>query len=147
MGAEVALGRGVVVGIDVESIVGTSLHASLATDAAPVVEINDSIRTPVERAGGTDFRARRVITVVAPHHPEVAGGVGELALFDMLYPGAKDTNRHLVFLFARDRAGVTPDTPVLVDDKSVSHRLRFHSPATWLGKNFGFDIIADPCVR
>jgi hypothetical protein len=121
MGAEVALGRGVVVGIDVESIVGTSLHASLATDAAPVVEINDSISTPVERAGGTDFRARRIIAMVAPHHPEVARGVGELALFDMLYPGAKDTHRHLVFLFARDCAGVTPDTPVLVDDKSVSH--------------------------
>jgi hypothetical protein len=121
MSAEVALGRGVVVGINIESIVGTSLHASLATDAAPVVEINDSISSPVERAGGTDFRARRVITVVAPHHPEVAGRVWELALFDVLYPGAKDTNRHLVFLFARDCAGVAPDTPVLVNNKSVSH--------------------------
>ena len=125
MRAEVAFGRGVVVGIDVESIVGTSLHASLATDAAPVVEINDSIGSPVEGAGGTDFRARRIIAVVAPHHPEVAGGVGKLTLFDMLDPGAKNTNRHLVFLFARDRAGVTPDTPVLVDDKSVSHLFAF----------------------
>jgi hypothetical protein len=121
MGAEVALGRGVVVGIDVESIVGTSLHASLATDAAPVVEINDSISSPVERAGGTDFRARRIIAMVAPHHPEVARSVRKLALLDVLDPSAKYTNRHLVFLFARDRAGVTPDTPVLVDDKSVSH--------------------------
>jgi hypothetical protein len=121
MGAEVALSRGVVVGIDVESIVRTGLHASLATDAAPVVEINDSISSPVERAGGTDFRTRRIVAMVAPHHPEVAGGVGELALFDVLDPSAKYTNGHLVFLFARDCAGVTPDTPVLVDDKSVSH--------------------------
>jgi hypothetical protein len=47
--------------------------------------------------------------------------VRELALLDMLDPGAKYTNRHLVFLFARNRAGVTPDTPVLVDNKSISH--------------------------
>jgi hypothetical protein len=47
--------------------------------------------------------------------------VGELALFDMLYPGAKNTYRHLVFLLAGDCAGVTPDTPILVNNKSVSH--------------------------
>jgi hypothetical protein len=63
--------------------------------------------------------------MVAPHHSEVAGGVGELALFDMLYPGPKYTNGYLVFLLARDRAGVTPDTPVLVNNKSVSHRFAF----------------------
>jgi hypothetical protein len=125
MGAEVALGRGVVVRVDVQSIVGTSLHASLATDAAPVVEINDSVRSPVECAGGTDFRARRIIAMVAPHHSEMARSVRKLALLDVLDPSAKDTNRHLVFLFARDCAGVTPDTPVLVDDKSVSHLFAF----------------------
>jgi len=51
--------------------------------------------------------------------------MGKLALFDMLHPGAKYTDRHLVLLFAGDRAGMTPNTTVLIDDKSVSHPLTF----------------------
>jgi hypothetical protein len=127
MRAEIALGRSVVVGINVESIVRTSLHASLATDAEPVVEINDTVRPPVQGAGGTDLGARRVIAMVAPHHPEVARAVGKLTLFDMLHPSAKYAHRHLVLLFAGDRAGMTPNTPILIDDKSVSHLLTFRS--------------------
>jgi hypothetical protein len=59
--------------------------------------------------------------VVAPHHPEVSRCMRELALFDLLYPSTKDTHRHLVFLFARDRTGVTANAAVLIDDKTVSH--------------------------
>jgi hypothetical protein len=125
MCAEIALSRGIVVGIDVESIIRASLHASFTTDAAPAVEINDSVGPPVQSVGGADFRARGVIAVVAPHDPEVARRMRELALLDMLYPGAKNTHRHLVFLFARNRAGVTPNTTVLIDDKSVSHLWTF----------------------
>jgi hypothetical protein len=51
--------------------------------------------------------------------------MGKLALFDMLYPGSKYTHRHLVFLFARDRAGVTPNATVLIDHESVSHLWAF----------------------
>jgi hypothetical protein len=63
--------------------------------------------------------------VVAAHHPEVARRVRELTLFDVLYPSAKDANRYLVFLLARDRAGMTPNATVLIDDKSVSHLWTF----------------------
>jgi hypothetical protein len=125
MRTEVALSRGIVVGIDIESIVRTSLHASFATDATPVIEIYDAVGPPVQGAGGTDFRARRVIAVVAPHHPEVTRCMGKLTLFDVLDPSAKYTHRHLVFFFARDRAGVTSNTTVLIDDKSISHLLTF----------------------
>ena len=69
--------------------------------------------------------------------------MGELALLDMFYPGAKDTDRHLVFLFARDGAGMTANTPVLIDDKSVSHLLSF-TLRSHDRKHFSFDIIADP---
>ena len=126
MGAEIALSRGAVIRIDVQSIVRTSLHASFAPDAPPVVEIYDSIGPPVQGGRGADFRTRRVIAVVAPHHPEVARCMRELALFNMLYPGTKNTNRDLVFLFARNRAGMTPNTTVLIDDKSVSHLMDGH---------------------
>jgi hypothetical protein len=125
MGAEIAFGGRIVIGIDIESIVRTRLHASLATNAALVVKINDSVGPPVQGAGGTDFRARRVIAVVAPHHSEVTGGMGKLALLDMLDPSAKYTNRHLVLLFARDRAGVTANATILIDDESVSHLWTF----------------------
>ncbi len=121
MGAEIALGRRVVVGIDIQSVVRTSLHAALATDAASVVEINDAIGPPVESARRTNFRTRRVIAVIAPHHAEVSGSMWEFALFNMLDPSPKNAQGHLVFFFARHRAGVTSNTTVLIDDKTVSH--------------------------
>jgi hypothetical protein len=121
MGAEIALGCRVVVGIDIQSIVRTSLHAALATDAAPVVEINDAIGPPVESARRTNFRARGVIAVIASHHAEVSGSMREFALFNMLDPRPENAHRYLVLFFARDRAGMASDTTVLIYDKTVSH--------------------------
>ncbi len=121
MGAEIALGRRVVVRIDVQGIVGTSLHAGFAADASTVVEVDDAISPPVECAGRTNFRARSVIAVIAAHHAEVARGMRELALFDVFDPGPKNANRYLVFFFARNCAGVAPDTTVLIYDKTVAH--------------------------
>jgi len=121
MGAEIALGRRIVVGIDIKSIVRTSLHTALATDAAPVVEINDAIRPPVESARRTNFRARRVIAVIAPHHTEVSGSMRKFALFNMFNPSPKNPQGHLVFFFASHRAGVASDTTVLIYDETVSH--------------------------
>ena len=121
MRAEIALSRSVVVGIYVERIIRTSLHASFAANAAPVVEIDDSVPAPEQRAGRTNFRTRRVIAVIAPHHPKVPRSVRDLPLLYVLYPSAKYTHRYLVFFFASDRAGMTSNTPILIDDKSVSH--------------------------
>jgi hypothetical protein len=121
MGAEIALGRRVVVRIDIQSVVRTSLHASFATDATLVVEIDDSIGPPVECASRTNFRAWSVIAVIAPHHTEVARCMRKLPLFDVLDPRPKNANGDLVFFFARNRAGVAPDTTVLIYDKTVAH--------------------------
>jgi hypothetical protein len=146
MRAEIAFGCGIVVGINVQCIVRTSLHASLATDAAPVVEINYAVCPPVQCTGGTNFRAWRIVAVIASHHSEVARRIGKLTLFDMLDPSAKYTNRHLMFFLARDRTSVTTNTPVLIDDKSISHLLGSLS-CRMAGKDFSFDIIADPCPQ
>src|SRR4029077_509546 len=105
--AKIAFGRRVVVGVDVESIVWAGLHAGLATDAAPVVEIDDAVGTPIEGRGGTDLDAWSIIAMIATHDPEVAGGIGKLALLDVLYPSAKYTNWHLVLFLAGDAAGMT----------------------------------------
>ena len=85
--------------------------------------------------------------MVASHDPEMARCVGEFTFFDVLYPGAKYADRHLVLLFTRDRAGVTANATVLVDDKSVSHLWAFILRPARLEKDFGFDIIADSRLR
>jgi hypothetical protein len=54
----------------------------------------------------------------------------KLALLNMLDPGAKYAHWHLVFFFARDRAGVTPNATVLINDESVSHFLNVNSLST-----------------
>jgi hypothetical protein len=43
------------------------------------------------------------------------------ALFDILDPGAINTHRDVVFFFTGNRAGVTADAAILIDDKSVAH--------------------------
>src|SRR6185369_10243724 len=57
--AEVALGGRLGLGIDVERVVRTALHAGLAADAAPAVEVHDAVR-PAEQSGRrADLDARR----------------------------------------------------------------------------------------
>jgi hypothetical protein len=122
MRAEVALGGSVAVGIDVERIVGASLHAAFATDTAAIVEIYDSIRTAEEGVGGTNLNAGSIVAVVTSHHAEVASGLGELAGLHVFHPRSKNSDGDLVFLLARHRTGVTADTSVLVDNKPVAHK-------------------------
>jgi hypothetical protein len=54
----------------------------------------------------------------------MAAGVRKFTFFDVFHPGAKNSNRHLVFLFARHGTGVTADTSVLINYKSVAHGIR-----------------------
>ena len=89
VGAEVALGGGVRVGVDVERVVGARLHARLAADAAVAVEVDDAVRPPVERHRRADRHAGRVVAVVAAHDREVPARVRELALLDVLHPRAE----------------------------------------------------------
>ena len=103
------------------------MHACLAADAATVVEIYDAVVPPVQGGGGTDRRTRSVIAMIAPHHPKVTRCMRELALFDVFYPGTKNANGDLVFLFTRNGARVAADAAVLIDDKSVSHLGDDHS--------------------
>jgi hypothetical protein len=118
---EVAFGGGVGVGIDIEGVIRAGLHASLAADTSLVVEVYDSIRAAVESVGGTNLSAGGRITVVTSHHAEVAAGVRKFTFFNIFHPGAKHSNRHLVLLFARHGTGVTANTSILINYKSVAH--------------------------
>jgi hypothetical protein len=103
------------------------LHARLATDAALVVEINDAVFSTEKRYGGTNFNTGSVIAVVAAEHREVPAGIRIVPLFDVFDPGAINTHCDVVFLFAGNRACVTTDTTILIDDESVAHFRPFES--------------------
>jgi hypothetical protein len=60
--------------------------------------------------------------MVAAHHPEVATARRKMSLFDVLYPGAEHPDRNIVFLLAGDRAGMTSDTSVVINDEAVAHQ-------------------------
>jgi hypothetical protein len=86
-----------------------------------MIEVYDSIRTAEEGVGGANLDAGSVVTVVTSHYAEVASGFGELAGLHVFHPGPEHSDGHLVFLFTRHRARVTPDTSVLVDNEPVAH--------------------------
>src|SRR5215471_16005723 len=121
MRAEITLGRRIGVGINVERVVRAGLHAAFTANTSAVVKIYDSIRTAVEGFGGTNLDAGSRVAVVTSHHAEVTAGVRKFTFLDVFDPGAKNAHRDLVFLFARHRTGVTPNTSVLVNDKAVAH--------------------------
>lgn len=59
--------------------------------------------------------------MVATHDSEVPTGVRELALLDVLYPGAKHADRNVVLFLASHSTGVTPDTSILIEYKAIAH--------------------------
>jgi hypothetical protein len=126
-GVEVAFSSGITIGIDVERVIWTSLHAGLTADAALVVKIHNPVGSAKKRDGGTNFNARSVIAMIAAEHREVSSRIWVAALFDILHPCAIHAHRDVMLFFARHRAGVTADATVLIDDKSVAHFIPFES--------------------
>jgi hypothetical protein len=139
--AIVALGGGMGIGIDVERVIGASLHARFAADAARRVKVYDAILTLIEGLCGADGNAGSVITVVAAIDKEVTTGVGKLAFLDVFDPGAVDADRHVVFRLTRDGAGMATDTLALVDDKGIFR----HEYSSFSSLNKG--ITLDDSVR
>lgn len=121
MNAVVALRGGVVLGVNVECVVGTRLHTCLATDALVVIEINDTVIAFEECLGRTDIHAGCVFAVVAAQHAEVPACVRECPALDILDPGAEDTKRDFIFRFTGRCAGVTADALPLIDYEPVAH--------------------------
>ena len=123
VGAEVALGRGVGLFVDVDCVVGACLHAHLASDAARVVEVDNAVITSEERLGGAALDTRGVGAVIAAQDRHLAGRVGEGPLLDVLHPGAELAHWHLVLGLAGHRACVAADASPLIDGKAVAHAI------------------------
>ena len=134
MCAVIAFGRSMCIGIDVQSIVGTSLHTGLATNATTVVEIDDSIRTLVERSHRAYRDTGCVVAMVAPHHRKQPARIRILPFLDIFHPGSVDTHRNLMLTFAGNRTGVTADTTSIVNNKTViGHAVCSFRVGQWVG--------------
>ena len=121
--AEVALVGRVGLGVDVDRVVGTCVHAALAADAVVVVEVDHAVGRAVEGVGRADRHARGVVAVIAPHHGEVPAHVRERAGLDVLDPRAVDSERDVVLALAGDGAGVAADAGIAVEQEAESgHR-------------------------
>jgi hypothetical protein len=111
--------------VDVERVVGTCLHTRLAADTARVVEVDDAIRSLVERLRGTDGHTGSIVTVVAAVDQKITAGVGELALLDIFHPRAVYPYGNVVLGFTCHSAGMAADALALVDDKRVLRQTCF----------------------
>lgn len=134
MRAEVALLGGVCVGIDVQGIVRTGLHAGLATDAAIAVEVDDAVVEPVERSYRADGYARSVVAVIAPEHGKETASVWILTLLYVLDPGPESAERDFVLGLASDSARVTADAFAMVYDEAVFHLMDARRRLLWIAK-------------
>jgi hypothetical protein len=65
VGAVIALSRSALVRIDVKSVVWTGLHAGLATDAAIIVEVDDTIFSSEECCSWANRGTWGVFAVIA----------------------------------------------------------------------------------
>src|SRR4029450_11303565 len=106
-GVEIAFSRGITIGIDVERVVGTSLHTGLTADAALVVKVDDAVGSAKKGDGRANFYAGSVIAMIAAEHREVPAGIWVTALFDIIHPWWIDAHVGVCLLFAGHRAGVT----------------------------------------
>lgn len=118
MSTVVALGSSMRLRIDVQRIIGTGLHASLAANAAPVIKVNNPILAAIQRRDGTNLDAGSIVTMVATHHREKSPGIGEFTLLDILHPSPIDADWNVVLRLACHRAGVAADTAAIVDDET-----------------------------
>jgi hypothetical protein len=123
-----AFGRGSILRVHINGIVGTRLHAGLAANAAVGIEVDNSILALVHRRHGTNRDARGFLAMVTARDLKDAARVGKHALLYVFHPGSVDAHRYLVLGFARHGASMTTDALAIVDYESVFHPYRSLDP-------------------
>ncbi|MDP7066737.1 MAG: hypothetical protein QF637_03880 [Acidimicrobiales bacterium] len=120
--AEVAFVCSICLGVNVNGVIGTRIHASLTTDAVVVIKVHHAVGGPKQRRRWTDLHTGSVVALVAAHDGKVSSGFGEFTHFDVFDPSAIHAEGHVVFAFTRDSARVAPDTGLAIEKKSeASH--------------------------
>jgi hypothetical protein len=70
---------------------------------------------------GAYLNTGRIFAMVTSKYGKMAAGIWKFPLLDVLHPCPIYTNGNIVLFLARDRAGVTANTAILVYDKTVAH--------------------------
>ena len=126
VGAEVALLRRVILGVDEDGVVRAGGDAGLAPDADGLVEVHDSVRPLVHRRRGARGHARGVIALVAARHLERPPRLREHADIHVFHVRAGDGQRDGVLGLAGGGTRVAADTSSVVDDFRPFHRADRH---------------------
>ena len=135
------------VGVNVNSIVGASLHTRLAADADAVVKLYNAVGTLVHRLSGADAYAGRIGAVVAPSHLKVTTVVGEGARFDIFDPGSVHAERDFIFTFTGSGAGVAADAFPVINNETIIFRCRSSGERKIFCHNILNDLVAGAICR
>ena len=104
---------------ELDSMAVVTLIGALEEHFGIAMQIHDTVATTKERAGRADCHARRVFALVAQDGKEQALRVWEAALFHRLDPTAIYADRNVMFSLAGNRARVTADALLQINDKAV----------------------------
>jgi hypothetical protein len=119
--AVIAFRGRIIIRMNVDRVIRTSLHTRFASDASIAAEIYDPVFSLPQCCNGADFNAWCVCAVIAALHGKNSASAGEFSLFNVLHPRSIDSNWQLVFLFACNGASVASDAFAIVNDEAVFH--------------------------
>lgn len=107
------------VGIDMNSVIWTSLHTGLATDANVGIEFYNPIVALVHCLYRADAYARWVCAMVAAGYLKMPARIGIGACFYVLHPGAIDAQGNFILALAGGGTGVATNALAVINDEAV----------------------------
>ena len=140
VGTEMTFRRRIRFRIDIDRIIGTGLHTGLASDTDISVELHNPVLALIHRRNRTDPDARMICAVIAPGYLKIPSNVRLASGFDTFHPCALDAERNFVLALACGRAGMTTDTGVIIDQKTVIHQSLLGKGATVTRRDVGFVV-------
>src|SRR6185436_7866447 len=108
--------------VNEDRIIRAGRDAGFATDANRFVEVDNAVCALEHRRRGAGGDTRRVSTLVAAGDLMGPASLRKNTYVDVLDIGTRDRKRHQIFRLAGRCAGVTTNTPGLVDDFGPLHR-------------------------
>jgi hypothetical protein len=121
MGAIITFRRRIGFRIDIQRIIGASLHTGFTSDTAVTIKIHNTIRPSMKRGCGANFYTGCIGTMVTPVDRKFPSVVRKFTLFDIFHMGAIHTKGHIVLTFASNGTGMTANAHSVIYYKSVIH--------------------------
>src|SRR3990172_1419372 len=132
-----------VLGVDEDSIVRAGSHASLASNADRLIEIDYSIRTLEHCRRGTGSHTRGKLALIAPSNLMGPTHLRKDAHLDVFYVGPRNRKRNKIFRLAGRSASMATDAAGVIDHLGPFHVTRLglkheksSSPAVWVNSDY-----------